>query len=75
MRYSGVLTKMPTELAHPIQYYMVFDDGFLNVNQVLNKKMHWHLEGYQCLNCSKKKKIFRQGFCYDCFVAFLTKYQ
>lgn len=67
MRYSGVLTKMPTELAHPIQYYMVFDDGFLNVNQVLNKKMHWHLEGYQCLNCNKKKKIFRQGFCYDCF--------
>lgn len=67
MRYSGVLTKMPTELAHPIQYYLVFDDGFLNVNQVLNKKMHFHLEGYQCLNCGKKKNIFRQGFCYDCF--------
>ncbi len=67
MRYSGVLTKMPTELAHPIQYYLVFDNGFLNVNQVLNKKMHLHLEGYQCLHCGKKKKIFRQGFCYDCF--------
>jgi hypothetical protein len=25
--------------------------------------------GYQCLNCGKKKKIFRQGFCYDCFMS------
>ena len=45
---------MPTELADPIQYYMVFDDGFLNVNQVLNKKMHLHLEGYPILYQAQK---------------------
>jgi hypothetical protein len=37
------------------------------VNQLLNKNIEINFVGYQCLNCGKKKKIFRQGFCYDCF--------
>ena len=67
MTYEGVLTKMQTEFANPIQYYLVFENSFLNVNQLLNKNMEINFVGYQCLNCGKKKKIFRQGFCYDCF--------
>ena len=67
MTYEGVLTKMQTEFGNPIQYYLVFENSFLNLNQVLNKEIAIHFEGYQCLNCNKKKKIFRQGFCYDCF--------
>jgi len=67
MTYEGVLTKMQTEFANPIQYYLVFENSFLNVNQLLNKEMEISFQGYQCLNCGKKKKIFRQGFCYDCF--------
>jgi len=67
MTYQGVLTKMQTEFGNPIQYYLVFEKSFLNVNQVLNKEITIQMEGYQCLNCGKKKKIFRQGFCYDCF--------
>lgn len=67
MQYQGVLTKMQTEFGNPIQYYLVFDNNFLNLNQVLNKEITFHLEGYQCLNCGKKKPIYRQGFCYDCF--------
>lgn len=69
MTYQGVLTKMQTEFGKPIQYYMVFETGFLNLNQMLNKQMEIRFEGYQCLNCVKKKKIYRQGFCYDCFYA------
>ena len=46
---------------------MIFQDSFLNVNQLLNKNIEINFVGYQCLNCGKKKKIFRQGFCYDCF--------
>lgn len=69
MTYKGVLQKMQTELANPIQYYLVFDDNFVNVNQLLNKEIELQFEGYQCLNCSLKKKIFRQGFCYDCFMS------
>jgi hypothetical protein len=67
MQYEGVLTKMQTELGNPIQYYLVFEDSFLNVNQLLDKNLEINFVGYQCLNCKKKKKIFRQGFCYDCF--------
>jgi hypothetical protein len=69
MTYQGVLTKMQTEFGNPIQYYLVFEDGFLNVNQLLDKNIAINFLGYQCLNCKKKKKIFRQGYCYDCFYA------
>lgn len=67
MLYEGTLSKMETEFGNPIQYYLVFDGSFLNVNQLLNKEVEISFKGYQCLNCLKKKKIFRQGFCYDCF--------
>jgi hypothetical protein len=69
MRYEGVLTKMQTEIGKPIQYYLVFESSFLNVNQLLGKDIEISFQGYQCLNCNKKKKIFRQGFCYDCFMS------
>lgn len=69
MTYEGVLTKMQTEFGNPIQYYLVFENSFLNINQLLNKELEITFMGYQCLNCGKKKKIFRQGFCYDCFMS------
>ena len=67
MTYQGTLTKMQTELGNPIQYYLVFENSFLNVNQLLGKDIEIVFDGFQCLNCRKEKKIFRQGFCYDCF--------
>lgn len=69
MTYEGVLTKMQTEFSTPIQYYLVFENSFLNLNQLLEKSLEINFVGYQCLNCGKKKKIFRQGFCYDCFMS------
>ncbi|CAM3826830.1 DUF2797 domain-containing protein [Flavobacterium branchiophilum] len=69
MKYQGILTKMQTEIGSPIQYYMVFENSFLNVNQLINKTIQVQHLGYQCLNCNKKKKIFRQGYCYDCFMS------
>jgi len=69
MQYEGVLTKMQTEYSNPIQYYLVFETSFLNLNQLLDKNLEINFVGYQCLNCGKKKKIFRQGFCYDCFMS------
>ncbi len=67
MNYEGVLTKMLTENGSPIQYYLVFENDFLNVNQLLDKKISINFLRYQCLNCGLQKKIYRQGFCYDCF--------
>ncbi|MBF6608988.1 MAG: DUF2797 domain-containing protein [Flavobacterium sp.] len=67
MHYEGVLTKMQTEFGTPIQYYIIFENTFLNVNQLLGSEISIAVNGYQCLNCTKRKRIFRQGFCYDCF--------
>ena len=69
MTYQGVLQKMQTEFLIPIQYYLVFEDSFLNMNQLIGKEVSISFEGYQCLNCGKQKKIYRQGYCYDCFVS------
>jgi hypothetical protein len=69
MTYEGVLTKMQTEFLNPIQYYLVFENSYLSLNQLLGKSMEINFVGYQCLHCGKKKKIFRQGFCYDCFMS------
>jgi hypothetical protein len=67
MNYEGVLTKMQTENRSPIQYYLVFENDFLNVNQLIDKKIAISFLHFQCLNCGLQKKIYRQGFCYDCF--------
>ena len=69
MQYEGVLTKMQTELASPINYFLVFPKQFIHMNQLLNQKIEIQHTGYECLNCGKNKKIFRQGFCYDCFMS------
>ncbi|CAM3667651.1 DUF2797 domain-containing protein [Flavobacterium gelidilacus] len=69
MTYEGVLTKMQTEIGKPIQYFLVFENSFLNVNQLIGKETEIVFQGFKCLNCGKQKKIFRQGFCYDCFMS------
>ena len=72
MQYQGVLRKMQTENGKPIQYFLVFEDDFIHVNQLIGKKINIDFKGYQCLNCGKNKKIFRQGFDYDCFYSIPT---
>ena len=67
MLYEGVLRKMKTENGKPIQYYLIFDTGFLNVNQALDKELQLDFIKYQCLNCGEDKPIYRQGFCKSCF--------
>ncbi len=67
MQYQGVLTKMQTEVGQPIQYYLVFENDFLNVNQLLNKTLKISFVKHQCLNCGLDKPIYRQGFCKSCF--------
>ncbi|RRQ49368.1 DUF2797 domain-containing protein [Maribacter algicola] len=67
MQYEGVLKKMQTEMASPIQYYLVFESDFLNMNQVLDCQLHIELIKHQCLNCGNDRPIYRQGFCRSCF--------
>ena len=67
MLYRGVLTKMQTENTSPINYYLVFKEHFIHINQLLDKTISINFTSYECLACGKNKKIFRQGFCYDDF--------
>jgi hypothetical protein len=68
MIYEGVLTKMKTELTDTVQYYLLFEQDFINMNQVINKKISINFLHYFCLNCNKEKKVFANGVCYQCFV-------
>ncbi|MEZ4810493.1 MAG: DUF2797 domain-containing protein [Allomuricauda sp.] len=67
MLYEGVLRKMQTENGNPIQYFLVFENDFLNMNQVLDKELQIDFIKYQCLSCGQDKPIYRQGFCKTCF--------
>jgi len=67
MFYEGVLTKMQTEFAEPIQYYLILGNDFLNMNQLLDKTLTMEFVKYQCLKCGLDKPIYRQGFCKEDF--------
>ena len=67
MTYQGVLSKMETEFSDPIQYYLVFESDFINMNQMLDITINIQFVKYQCLNCGLDKPIYRQGFCKSCF--------
>ena len=67
MQYQGVLKKMQTEYLSPIQYYLDMGSDFINVNQLLDKKIQLDFVGHECLNCHLDRPIYRQGFCKSCF--------
>jgi hypothetical protein len=69
MIFEGVINKMQTEYSNPVQYYLTNRNSFINVNQLIGKSISIEHTGYECLNCGKSKKIFRQGNCYDCFMS------
>lgn len=68
MNYEGVLKKMKTEMGETVQYYLIFEHDFLNMNQLLDKRLSINFLRYQCLNCKQQKKIFRNGVCYNCLM-------
>jgi Protein of unknown function (DUF2797) len=69
MIFEGVITKMQTENLNLVQYYLTTTNNFLHVNQLIGKTINIEHTGYECLNCGKAKKIYRQGNCYDCFIS------
>lgn len=67
--YTGVLQKMITEIDNPVNYYLDMEDGFIHMNQLLDREIRFEFVKYRCSGCGADKKIFRQGYCYDCFYA------
>ena len=67
MLYQGVLTKMQTELAAPINYYLSLGGALIQAHQLIHKKLKLKFIGFECLSCGSSEVTFRQGFCKSCF--------
>ena len=67
MHYTAALRKMQVENTAPIQYYLDTNNAVINVNQLIGKNIEISFDHYQCMGCGKDKKLFRNGYCYDCF--------
>ena len=67
MKYQGVLKKMRTVHEEIVQYYLELENDFINVNQLLDRKITLSFVKFECLNCRLDKEIYRQGFCKKCF--------
>ncbi|GIM58213.1 DUF2797 domain-containing protein [Capnocytophaga canimorsus] len=65
--FEGVLKKMITEADRPVRYYLQLNTDFLMMNELIGKKISIEFSHFQCLNCSRNKPLFRQGFCKGCF--------
>jgi len=65
------LHKMKTELADKVQYTLHTSDSDILLNDLLGKKISLSFNGkVQCANCQEfPKKLFAQGFCYNCFMS------
>ena len=69
MVYQGVLRKMNTQLSSPIEYTLNLNGEIIPINSWIGHEMEMRFCGFECLQCHLNKKIYRQGFCYDCFYA------
>lgn len=67
MLLKGALRKMHAEYHTPIRYYLNLGDEFIDMNQLISKRISLEHVGNQCKSCGLDKRIYRMGFCRDCF--------
>lgn len=67
MTFEGVLKKMSTHLERPIQYYLRLGGDLIHCNALIGCQIQIKHTGYQCVECGNDEKIFRMGFCKNCF--------
>jgi hypothetical protein len=67
---SGILRKMHTTLAEPVDYRLVLNDSELPLAPYLGKYLALTYTGnIYCIHCGRAtKKSFNQGYCYPCFM-------
>lgn len=64
-----ILSKMRVTLDDTVQYNLVSGDENILMNDLIGKPIQLQFTGTtQCSSCGNKRKIFAQGFCYDCFM-------
>jgi hypothetical protein len=63
------LSKMQTRLDDKVYYRLVADELAVEMNEFIGKPFRMKYDGKtQCQHCRKMKRLFAQGFCYDCFL-------
>lgn len=67
MKFSGQILKMISEIGKPIQYYINISGDLIHLNPLFKRNLRLKHIGYSCVNCGKEEKIFRMGFCKNCF--------
>ena len=67
---SGILRKMHTQLAEPVEYQLVLDNTEFPLAPWLGKPIVLqHTGKIYCIHCGRlTKKSFNQGYCYPCFM-------
>ncbi|MEZ4922590.1 MAG: DUF2797 domain-containing protein [Crocinitomicaceae bacterium] len=60
---------MKAALDEVVQYQLISGDIAIDMNNLIGQHIHMRYTGkQQCAACGQFKKIFAQGFCYDCFM-------
>lgn len=67
MQFQGQILKMISYDAKPIQYYLNLSGDLIHINELLGKELSIKHVGFQCVNCSENKPIYRMGFCKTVF--------
>lgn len=68
MKLSGNISKMRSEFAQPVRYFLPVGNDEIAMNELIGKPIRMNFAGQiNCIACGKKTKTsFNQGFCYAC---------
>lgn len=68
MRYTGPLSKMKTNLAETVGYYLEIGDDFVFMNELIGKELTLRYSGQITCHCGDLVTgVFRMNFCKNCF--------
>ena len=69
MKFEGVLSKMMSSAGPPVRYAMELGDDLVLVNHWIGRELKLDYKGYIVCSCGKiVDRVFRQNFCYQCFM-------
>jgi len=64
-----LIEKMKVELDDVVHYSLKSENGNVDMNAKIGQPIKLNFIGItECISCHQKKKLFAQGFCYDCFI-------
>lgn len=68
-QHTGILQKMETRLANPVEYSLILNEEAIPMNPIIGStiQLEWHHK-IQCLHCGRETETsYFQGYCFPCF--------